>query len=116
MSEQECIFCRVAAGEIKAEIVYEDERAVAFRDINPQAPVHVLVIPREHIASLSDASPERDALFGHLLRVAAQVAAVEGISESGFRTVVNNGAGAGQSVFHLHLHVIGGRRLSWPPG
>lgn len=116
MSEQDCLFCKIAAGEIKAAVVYEDERAVAFCDINPQAPVHVLVIPREHVASLNDATPQRDELFGHLMRVAAQVAAAEGLAESGYRTVANTGAGAGQSVFHLHLHVIGGRRLTWPPG
>jgi len=116
MAEQNCIFCQVVAGEIAADIVYTDERAVAFRDINPQAPVHALVIPREHMDSLDDASGRDEGLLGHLLRVAARVANAEGLSESGYRTVINTGAGAGQSVFHLHLHVIGGRPLNWPPG
>jgi histidine triad (HIT) family protein len=116
MSEQDCIFCRVVAGEIPADIVYRDDRAVAFRDINPQAPVHALVIPREHLDSLDDASARDESLLGHLLRVAARVANEQGLSESGYRTIINTGAGAGQSVFHLHLHVVGGRRLGWPPG
>ena len=116
MAEQDCIFCRVVAGEIPAAVVYSDDRAVAFRDINPQAPTHVLVIPREHLESLDDAAKKDETPLGHLLRVAARVASEEGLSESGYRTVINTGAGAGQSVFHLHLHVIGGRALSWPPG
>ena len=116
MTEQDCIFCKVVAGEISADIIHTDERAVAFRDINPQAPVHVLVIPRAHMDSLDDASGRDEGVLGHLLRVAARVANAEGLSESGYRTVINTGAGAGQSVFHLHLHVIGGRPLNWPPG
>jgi histidine triad (HIT) family protein len=116
MSEQNCLFCKIAAGEIPAGIVYRDEHAVAFRDINPQAPVHVLVIPREHLESLDDAARRDEAPLGHLLRVAARIANQEGLSEGGYRTVINTGAGAGQSVFHLHLHVIGGRALAWPPG
>jgi histidine triad (HIT) family protein len=116
MSEQSCIFCKVIAGEIPADVVYDDAQALAFRDINPQAPVHVLVIPREHIESLDDAATKDEAPLGHLLRVAARVANAEGLSEKGYRTVINTGAGAGQSVFHLHVHVIGGRSLSWPPG
>jgi histidine triad (HIT) family protein len=116
MSEQDCIFCRVVVGGIPADIIYSDERAVAFRDINPQAPVHALVIPREHVASLDDAAGRDEGALGHLLRVAARVAGEQGLSESGYRTVINTGAGAGQSVFHLHLHVIGGRPLRWPPG
>jgi histidine triad (HIT) family protein len=116
MAEQNCIFCQVVAGEISADIIYRDDRAVAFRDINPQAPVHALVIPREHLDSLDDASARDEATLGHLLRVAARVANEEGLSESGYRTVINTGAGAGQSVFHLHLHIIGGRPLRWPPG
>jgi len=114
--EQSCIFCQVVAGEISADIIYRDDRAVAFRDINPQARVHALVIPREHLDSLDDASGRDEQTLGHLLRVAARVANDEGLSESGYRTVINTGAGAGQSVFHLHLHVIGGRPLNWPPG
>lgn len=116
MAEQDCIFCQVVAGEIAADIIYTDDRAVAFRDINPQAPVHALVIPREHLDSLDDASARDEATLGHLLRVAARVANEQGLSESGYRTVINTGAGAGQSVFHLHLHVVGGRPLNWPPG
>ena len=116
MAEQDCLFCRVIAGEIPADIVRQDERCVAFRDINPQAPVHVLVVPREHIDSLDDASQRDEAMLGHLLRVAARLANEEGLSESGYRTVINTGAGVGQSVFHLHVHVLGGRGMSWPPG
>ena len=112
----DCLFCRIIAGEVPADIVHSDERCVAFRDTNPQAPVHVLIIPREHMDSLDDASQRDEATLGHLLRVAARVANEEGLSESGYRTVINTGAGAGQSVFHLHLHVIGGRPLTWPPG
>lgn len=99
-----------------SDITYQDERCIAFRDINAQAPVHLLVIPREHLDSLDDASQKDEATLGHLLRVAARVANEEGLSESGYRTVINTGAGAGQSVFHLHMHVLGGRPLSWPPG
>ncbi len=116
MSEQSCLFCKIVAGAIPAEKVYEDDGAVAFRDINPQAPVHVLVIPREHIASLADAGETDAAKLGQLMLAAARVARQEGLSESGYRTVVNTGAGAGQSVFHIHLHVLGGRTLAWPPG
>ncbi|HEX8853875.1 MAG TPA: histidine triad nucleotide-binding protein [Pyrinomonadaceae bacterium] len=116
MSEQSCIFCKIVAGEIPADVVHRDEQAVAFRDINAQAPVHVLVIPRAHLESLDEAAQRDEAPLGHLLRVAARVANQEGLSESGYRTVINTGAGAGQSVFHLHLHVIGGRALTWPPG
>ena len=115
-TNQNCIFCKIVAGELPAEVVYKDELAVAFRDLNPQAPVHVLVIPREHIESLNDASRSDETPLGHLLRVAARVANEQGVAESGYRTVVNTGAGAGQSVFHLHLHVLAGRSLSWPPG
>lgn len=99
-----------------ADVVHRDARAVALRDINPQAPVHILVIPFEHIESLDEASQRDEATLGHLLRVAARVANSEGLSESGYRTVINTGAGAGQSVFHLHVHVLGGRAFSWPPG
>lgn len=112
----DCLFCQIVKGEIPADIIYQDERCLAFRDINPQAPVHVLVIPREHLESLDDASQKEEALLGHLLRVAARVANEQGLSESGYRTVINTGAGAGQSVFHLHVHALGGRSLNWPPG
>ncbi len=116
MNENDCIFCRIVAGEIPATIIYKDQSAIAFRDTNPQAPVHALVIPREHLESLDEASQRDEALLGHLLRVAARVANDQGLSSSGYRTVINTGAGAGQSVFHLHIHVLGGRLLNWPPG
>jgi histidine triad (HIT) family protein len=109
-----CLFCRIVRGEIPAKIVAETDECLAFRDINPQAPVHVLVIPREHVASLNEA---RDpALVGRLALVAADIARREGIAESGYRTVINTNAGAGQTVFHIHLHLLGGRRMGWPPG
>ncbi|MDT4897198.1 MAG: histidine triad family protein [Acidobacteriota bacterium] len=111
-----CLFCQIVAGEVSADIVHQDERCVAFRDINPQAPVHVLVIPRDHTESLDEATQRDEAMLGHLLRVAARIANEQGLSESGYRTIINTGAGAGQSVFHLHLHVLGGRTLNWPPG
>ena len=116
MSEQTCLFCRIVAGEVPADIVYQDERCLAFRDINPQAPVHVLIIPRDHMESLDEATQRDETMLGHLLRVAARIANEQGLSESGYRTIINTGAGAGQSVFHLHLHVLGGRQLNWPPG
>jgi histidine triad (HIT) family protein len=116
MSQQTCLFCRIVAKEIPADLVHQDESAVVIRDINPQAPTHLLVIPQEHLESLDDASQKDEALLGHLLRVAARVANAAGLAEGGYRTVINNGAGAGQSVFHLHLHVLGGRPMNWPPG
>ncbi|MEJ7759232.1 MAG: histidine triad nucleotide-binding protein [Gemmatimonadaceae bacterium] len=111
---EDCLFCRIAAGEIPADVVDQTERAIAFRDITPQAPVHVLVIPRRHIATLSlaDDGPE----LGDLMLLAARVARAEGIAESGFRTVINTNDDGGQMVHHLHIHVLGGRRLRWPPG
>ena len=110
----DCLFCKIARGEIPVPLVYETDDCVAFRDINPQAPVHVLVIPRQHVASLNQAT---DALLiGRLSIAAAAIAAKEGIAESGYRTVVNTNRDAGQTVFHLHLHLLGGRSLAWPPG
>ena len=111
-----CIFCRIAAGEIPATVVYEDEQVVAFRDLHPQAPTHVLVIPKRHVATLLEAGAHDTLLLGQLQAAAVEVARREGLADSGFRLVVNCGEGAGQSVFHLHLHLLGGRRLSWPPG
>ena len=108
------LFTRIITGELPGEIVYEDERCVALRDINPVAPTHILVVPREELPRLDEATEGHEALLGHLLLTAAQVAKQEGLS--GFRTVINNGAEAGQTVFHLHVHVIGGRALQWPPG
>jgi histidine triad (HIT) family protein len=115
MLEEKCLFCRIVAQELPAELVHQDERAVVIRDLNPQAPTHLLVIPQEHLESLDEASHKDEALLGHLLRVAARVANAAGLAD-GYRTVINNGAGAGQSVFHLHVHVLGGRPLNWPPG
>jgi histidine triad (HIT) family protein len=112
----DCLFCRIVAGDIPAKVVHETESTLAFRDINPQAPTHVLVIPRAHhadAAALARADPN---LAADLLRVAGLIAEAEGISESGYRMVFNTGAGAGQTVFHVHLHLLGGRGLTWPPG
>lgn len=111
----ETVFDRIIRREIPARVVYEDDRALAFRDINPMAPVHVLVIPKKRIASLGKASRDDSELLGHLLWVAAEVARLEGVGED-FRIVSNSGPGAGQTVFHLHLHVLGGRPFAWPPG
>ena len=108
------IFGQIARGEVPADLVYEDDRALAFRDLNPQAPTHVLVIPRKPIDRLSSAHPGDEALLGHLLLVAKRVADQEGLED--FRIVVNDGAGAGQTVFHLHVHLLGGRGFGWPPG
>jgi histidine triad (HIT) family protein len=111
-----CLFCRIIAGEIPGAKVYEDDHLVAFNDINPQAPMHVLVVPRQHIETLNALAPEHDALVGEMTRRGAALAAERGYAESGYRTVFNCNADAGQAVFHIHLHVLGGRRLSWPPG
>ncbi|MCD6351455.1 MAG: histidine triad nucleotide-binding protein [Armatimonadetes bacterium] len=112
----DCLFCRIAEGEIPSDIVYQDEEIVAFRDINPQGPVHILVIPRQHLAGMNDARDDQAALLGRLLLVARQLAEEEGIAQSGYRLVINQGRQAGQSVDHLHVHLIGGRPMSWPPG
>ncbi len=109
------IFSKIISGEISADIVYEDDQCLAFNDVNPKAPLHVLVIPRKAIAMLSDSEPEDEPLLGHLLHVAAQVASQRGYGDA-FRLAINNGAKAGQSVFHLHVHVLGGRDFMWPPG
>ena len=110
------VFDSIIAREIPADIVYEDDRALAFRDISPQAPVHVLVIPKRRIARVSAAVDEDAGLLGHLLLVARDVAAREGIAEGGYRLVINNGDDGGQSVDHVHVHVLGGRAMAWPPG
>jgi len=112
----ECLFCAIASGDIPADVVLSDDDVVAFRDITPQAPVHVLVIPRAHHANAADLANADPALTGALLRAAGAVAAQEGIAESGYRIVTNTGEGAGQSVHHIHFHVLGGRDLAWPPG
>ncbi len=111
-----CIFCRIVAGEAPAQVVYEDEELFAFKDRHPAAPVHVLIIPRRHIVSLAEAAPDDAALLGRMALLAGELARQEGIAESGFRLVTNSGRGAGQSVFHLHWHLLGGRYLGWPPG
>lgn len=111
-----CLFCRIIAGEIPARRVYEDEHVLAFEDINPQAPLHALVIPKSHIGTLNELLPEHDALVGRLVRVAAAIAKDRGVDGSGYRTVLNCNSHAGQTVFHVHLHVLGGRSMSWPPG
>ena len=112
----DCLFCGIVAGDVPAEIVAEGDDWVAFRDVDPQAPTHVLVVPREHVATTNDLGPDHDPLAGRLVRAAAEVAESEGVAESGWRLVVNCNRGAGQSVFHIHLHVLGGRPMGWPPG
>ncbi len=112
----ECLFCRIIAGQIPATKVFENERLVAFNDIAPAAPMHVLIVPREHVATVSDLEPRHDALVGEMLRTAAKLAEERGYASRGYRTVFNCQADAGQSVFHVHLHVLAGRTLSWPPG
>lgn len=111
-----CIFCKIVDGQIPAKALYRDERAVAFADLHPQAPTHFLVIPTKHLVSLATATSDDAALLGHLFDVCRKVAAEAGLAESGYRVVTNVGSDGGQSVFHLHLHVLGGRPLSWPPG
>jgi histidine triad (HIT) family protein len=113
---EDCLFCKIAAGGIPSTPVYTDDAFYAFRDINPGAPTHVLVIPRRHIASVADAGPEDADLLGRLLLIGNKVAEQEGLVDSGYRFVINAGPGAGQTVFHIHLHVLGGRQMSWPPG
>jgi histidine triad (HIT) family protein len=112
----DCIFCAIVAGEIAADIVHQDDDVLAFRDTNPQAPTHILVIPREHIASAAELTPAQDRLWGRLLHVAQQIAVSEEIDESGYRLVTNVGRNGGQTVYHLHLHLLGGRPMTWPPG
>lgn len=112
----DCLFCKMVAGEIKPNTVYEDDDVLAFRDLNPQAPTHVLVIPKMHIPTINDLQPDQAALIGKLFLAAQKVAKDEGIAERGYRTVMNCNREAGQSVFHIHLHVLGGRPMNWPPG
>lgn len=112
----DCIFCKIACQQIPAPLLHSDESCVAFRDIHPQAPTHLLVIPRRHVCDLPALALEQPALLGHLLQVANHVASQQGIAQTGFRVVINTGEHGGQSVFHLHLHVLGGRPLAWPPG
>ena len=112
----DCLFCKIAAGEIPADPVYQDDDLVAFNDINPQAPTHVLIIPRTHIATLNDATPNDAAILGKLLVTAGKIARSKGFADAGYRVVMNCNAAAGQTVFHVHLHLLGGRQLGWPPG
>ena len=116
VSDSNCLFCRIASGEIPADEVYSDENVVAFRDIAPQAPTHILIIPRKHIASVNDLEPQDTELMGRLYQVAKDLASQEGVSEDGYRMVINAGADGGQTVFHIHLHLLGGRPMTWPPG
>lgn len=111
-----CLFCQIVNREIHASIVYEDEHVLAFNDINPEGPTHVLLVPKRHIATLSDLTPEDDAIVGELVRRAAAIAEKRGIAAGGFRTVFNTNRDAGQTIFHIHLHLIGGRPMHWPPG
>lgn len=112
----DCLFCRIVAGEIPASIVFQDERMVAFKDITPQAPTHILVVPKRHIATLNDLVPEDDGLVGEMTRRAAAIAKEQGLADRGYRVLFNCNAEAGQTVFHIHLHLVGGRRMGWPPG
>ena len=116
MSSDDCLFCKIVAGDIPADIVYQDDDVVAFRDISPQAPTHVLVIPRKHIATINDLEPSDADTVGKLFLGAKAVAKAEGIAESGYRVTMNCNEDGGQTVYHLHLHLLGGRRLTWPPG
>lgn len=115
MSE-DCLFCKIVNGDIPAEVIYESDTALAFRDISPQAPTHVLVIPRRHISTINDLEEGDRELVGDLFLAAKEIASQEGLSEPGYRAVMNCNEGAGQSVFHIHLHLLGGRGLGWPPG
>ncbi|MCH8015368.1 MAG: histidine triad nucleotide-binding protein [Acidobacteria bacterium] len=111
----DCIFCKIAQGELQSDIIREDDQAMAFRDINSQAPTHILIIPKKHIPTLAEASEQEGSLLGHLLLMARQVAEDQNLRD-GYRVVLNNGVAAGQTVFHIHLHLMGGRAFDWPPG
>lgn len=112
----DCLFCKMVSGEIVPDKIYEDDQVLAFRDINPQAPLHVLVIPKAHIATLNDLDDQHRSLVGHMVQAAARIAAQEGVDGSGYRTVINCNDDGGQTVFHIHLHLLGGRAMRWPPG
>ncbi|MFO8056528.1 MAG: histidine triad nucleotide-binding protein [bacterium] len=113
---EDCLFCKIVAGDIPSERVYEDKHCIAFKDINPQAPLHLLIIPRRHIAGVNEVSEDHKELMGHLIYTAGQVAKDQGVSDSGYRLVVNTNRDARQDVFHLHVHLLGKRLLGWPPG
>lgn len=112
----DCLFCKMASGEITPDVVWETDELIAFRDINPQAPSHILIVPRKHISTLNDLTQADASLVGKMFLCAQEIAQQEGIAEPGYRTVMNCNAGAGQSVFHIHLHLLGGRQMLWPPG
>ena len=112
----DCLFCRIRDGEIPCDKVYEDDHVLAFRDVNPQAPTHILIIPKKHIATVNDLVDEDQAVAGQIMLAAGKIAAQEGIDDDGYRLVMNCNEGAGQVVFHIHMHLVGGRRMSWPPG
>ncbi len=116
MSDPDCIFCKISAGEIESDVVLQNDQVVAFRDLNPQAPTHILIIPRRHIATINDLDESDAEVIGQLYIAAKQIAAQEGFAEPGYRVVMNCNAGAGQTVFHVHLHLLGGRQFGWPPG
>jgi histidine triad (HIT) family protein len=116
MSEQDCLFCKIVNGELSADVVYENDSLVAFRDIDPKAPTHILLIPRRHISTMNDLTDGDETLAGELFLAAARIAADEGLADDGYRVVMNCNAAAGQSVFHIHLHLMGGRTMTWPPG
>lgn len=116
MSEENCLFCKILAGDIPADIVYKSDTAIAFRDINPKAPTHVLIIPRKHISTINDIEDDDQEIVGSLYSAAREIAAAEGLADVGYRAVMNCNEGAGQTVFHIHLHLLGGRALTWPPG
>jgi histidine triad (HIT) family protein len=113
---QDCIFCQIVAGKAPGPLIYQDEDVSAFRDINPQAPVHILLVPNKHIVSINQATEEDEVILGKLMLAAAKVAKAEGIADRGYRLLTNTGPDAGQAVFHLHFHLLAGRRLTWPPG
>ena len=116
MADNSCLFCGIIDGKIPADVIYESDTAVAFRDINPKAPTHVLIIPRKHIATINEIDDEDDEIVGSLYAAARDIAKLEGISDQGYRAVMNCNEAAGQTVFHIHLHLLGGRALGWPPG
>ncbi len=115
-TETDCIFCKIADEQVPADVVYKDDLVVAFRDNNPQAPTHILIIPKEHIGNAADLRDSHSALVSQMVKTANKIALDENITEKGYRLVINNGRGAGQTVFHLHLHLLGGRPMNWPPG
>lgn len=116
MANEDCLFCRILNGDIPADVIYESDTAIAFRDINPKAPTHAVIIPRRHISTINDIGEDDQEVVGSLYLAAKAIAAQEGFSDEGFRTVMNCNEAAGQTVFHIHLHLLGGRQLGWPPG